>query len=257
MVDSLFYDTAFVSRSNSTFFEQVDLLRLNANRKLKENHKAAMGQFLTPMPIARFMAAMLQHHTSQVHILDAGAGIGTLFAACVAELCHRQHKPTHIQVTAYEIDKSLAEYLSETLLLCKAECQKAGIQFSGEIIHADFIKSAVDHLRGGLFSTVTETAYTCAILNPPYRKINTDSTRYPQLTRETPTHPACFSLFLNNFCLLLSIQRIGEVFACLRIPARNPPHKTIVYLCLCFFLCKEMGRNYDREGTRNFLPPLD
>ena len=134
-----------------------------------------MGQFLTPLPIAQFLASLLECHTPAVHILDAGAGVGSLFAACVAQLCHRERKPTSIQVTAYEIDKSLADYLSETLLLCKTACHSAGIQFTGEILYTDFIKSAVDSLRGGLFSPVTETTYTCAILNPPYRKIHTES----------------------------------------------------------------------------------
>jgi adenine-specific DNA-methyltransferase len=175
MIHNRLFDVAPVSRSSSTLSEQVDFLRLDAGRKLKESHKAAMGQFLTPMPIARFMASLLKCNTSTVHILDAGAGVGSLFAACVSELCHRQSKPKDIQVTAYEIDTSLVEYLEETLLLCEEECLRAGIQFSGRILQTDFIKSAVDHLQGGLFSTDTETTYTCAILNPPYRKINTDS----------------------------------------------------------------------------------
>lgn len=224
MVDHLFYDTAFAQRSDYPLSEQVDLLRLNANRTLKASHKAAMGQFLTPMPIACFMAAMLQQHTPTVHILDAGAGIGTLFAACVAELCHRQDKPTQIQVTAYELDKSLATYLSETLLLCQTECHNAGIQFSGEIIHDDFIKRAVDHLRGGLFSTVTETTYTCAILNPPYRKINADSeTR--RLLREIGVETSnLYTAFLAAAMQLLSPS--GELVAITPRSFCNGPYFT-------------------------------
>ncbi len=60
-----------------------------------------MGQFLTPMPIAQFMASQLQCATRTVHILDAGAGVGTLFA----ELCQRKRRPVRIPVTAYEIVK--------------------------------------------------------------------------------------------------------------------------------------------------------
>ncbi len=134
-----------------------------------------MGQFFTPMPIAQYMASMLQYDIPAVHLLDAGAGVGTLFAACVAELCRRSQKPMHIQVTAYELDVSFAEYLSETLGLCKNACQMAGISFSGKVIHADFIESAVDALHGGLFSPISKPTYTCAILNPPYRKIHTHS----------------------------------------------------------------------------------
>src|SRR6266567_8022926 len=128
LVDSLFSDPATVSTSGSTLPERVDFIRLDASRKLKDSSKATMGQFLTPMPIAQFMASMFEFHSPTVHILDAGAGIGSLFAACVAVLCNRHAKPKQIQVTAYEIDGGLAEYLAETLLLCELECQKAGIQ---------------------------------------------------------------------------------------------------------------------------------
>jgi len=175
LFDSSFSDAVAASTNDAPLSERVDFLRLDANRKLKESHKAAMGQFFTPMPIARFMASLLVCATPTVHILDAGAGVGSLFAAGVSELCHRQVKPKQIKVTAYEIDHGLTEYLHEALLLCEAECQRAGIQFSGEVFQTDFIESAVDQLRGGLFATAPETTFTCAILNPPYRKINTDS----------------------------------------------------------------------------------
>src|SRR5260370_39746323 len=105
MMNNLFYDASTASRGSPTLFEQVDFLRLDANRKLKESHKAAMGQFLTPMPIARFMASLLKCNTSTVHILDAGAGVGSLFAACVFALFHRQSKTRDIKGNSYEIEQ--------------------------------------------------------------------------------------------------------------------------------------------------------
>jgi len=175
LVDNFFSDIGTVPTSSAALSERVDFLRLDASRRLNEDSKAAMGQFLTPMPIARLMATMLAYNTPTVHILDAGAGVGSLFAACVAELCHRQVKPKLIQVTAYELDAGLAEYLAETMLLCEKECRQADIQFTGTILQTDFIKSAVEYLDGGLFSPASKPSFTCAILNPPYRKIHTES----------------------------------------------------------------------------------
>ena len=175
LVDSFFSDTDPIPTSSAALSERVDFLRLDACRRLNEDSKAAMGQFLTPMPIACLMASMLSCNTSTVHILDAGAGVGSLFAACVAELCHRHEKPKRIQVTAYELDDGLAEYLAETMLLCEKECHQADIQFKGTILRTDFIKSAVEYLAGGLFSPTNKPSFTCAILNPPYRKIQTES----------------------------------------------------------------------------------
>jgi adenine-specific DNA-methyltransferase len=224
MIDRLFYNSTPVSRTSATLSEQVDILRLSANRKLKESHKAAMGQFLTPMPIAQFMASLFQFQTPTVHILDAGAGVGSLFAACVAELCHRQNKPKQIQITAYEIDESLAEYLSETLLLCEIECQKAGIQFSGEIRQTDFIKSSVEQLAGGLFSEGTETTFNCAILNPPYKKINTESE-----TRKLLRHIGIETSNLYTAFLATSVQLLepsGELVAITPRSFCNGPYFT-------------------------------
>lgn len=38
-----------------------------------------LGQFLTPNPVAEFMASLFEIHRSEVHLLDAGAGAGDLF----------------------------------------------------------------------------------------------------------------------------------------------------------------------------------
>jgi adenine-specific DNA-methyltransferase len=159
----------------SVLLEQVDLLRLEAARKLDAHRKAELGQFLTPAPVARLMASMLQGAGSDLHILDAGAGVGALFAACIAELCSRPQRPRRIAVTAYEIDETLAGYLQDTLRLCEQACHQAGIAFQGDIHQEDFLASAVSLLRDDLFFTQSPPAYTCAVLNPPYRKIHSSS----------------------------------------------------------------------------------
>ena len=42
-----------------------------------------LGQFLTPNPVAEFMASLFDIPRSEVHLLDAGAGAGALSAALV------------------------------------------------------------------------------------------------------------------------------------------------------------------------------
>jgi adenine-specific DNA-methyltransferase len=155
--------------------ERVDFLRVDAGRKLDATRKVKLGQFMTPAPVAQLMASMLECSGPDVHILDPGAGIGSLFAAAVAHLCRRSSRPQCITVTAYELDPLLIEYLADTLELCKAACKRASIQFTGEVIQADFIESAVDILDGGLFAAIPSAGFNCVIMNPPYRKINTDS----------------------------------------------------------------------------------
>ncbi len=150
----------------AAFLERVDFLRWDASRKMHSEKKVKLGQFLTPMPVAQLMASMVHGTTPAIHILDAGAGVGTLFAACVAELCQRSSPPQVITVTAYEIDESLVEYLHYTMDLCKKECAKIGVQFVGKVICDDFIENAVDLLTQPLFLTQPNQQYNCAILNP-------------------------------------------------------------------------------------------
>lgn len=160
--------------TNSDLLERVDFLRLDAGRNLRGSRKSVLGQFLTPTSVARSMASMLNCQQPQVSILDAGAGVGSLFAAAVAELCCRDSRPCAIDVTAYEIDPGLAGYIPDTFRLCQAKCEQAGVRFSGVLIQADFLATVAEKLTENLFEEPT-TRFTCAILNPPYRKIHSES----------------------------------------------------------------------------------
>jgi adenine-specific DNA-methyltransferase len=148
---------------------------LDANRKLEEERRVELGQFLTPAPVARFMASMFEDVGGRtLRVLEAGAGVGSLIAAFVSEMATRRRKPTHLAVTAYEVDPHLASYLAETLIGCEAVCRRSGIEFSSELRRRDFIQDAAKQLSGGLFEPLPER-FDCAILNPPYRKIHSKS----------------------------------------------------------------------------------
>jgi adenine-specific DNA-methyltransferase len=69
----LSYERAF---EPTDLIEQVELFRLDANRQLDSRRRVELGQFMTPSPIARLMASMLVCYTSEVSLLDAGAGVG-------------------------------------------------------------------------------------------------------------------------------------------------------------------------------------
>ncbi|GAC1654592.1 MAG: BsuBI/PstI family type II restriction endonuclease [Ktedonobacteraceae bacterium] len=153
----------------------VDTYRLDVNKRLDPRQKIELGQFLTPMPVARLMASMLIYQEPVISLLDPCAGVGTLFAACVAELCQRSNPPQEIHITAYEIDPILAAYLSTTLRLCEEMCQRVGISFSGEVRQADFVENSVNDTTTNLFTLTPLRTFNCVILNPPYRKIQTSS----------------------------------------------------------------------------------
>ena len=154
---------------------RVDIYRLDVNKKLDPRQKSELGQFLTPISIARLMASMLTCKEPVVSLLDPCAGVGSLFAASVAELCQRSHPPQEIHVTAYEIDPLLAAYLPETLRLCEEMCKRSGILFTYEVQQADFIENYIADTNINLFTLTPLQTFNCVILNPPYRKIGTNS----------------------------------------------------------------------------------
>ena len=85
-------------------FEIAENARTNGTAKLLPERRAELGQYLTPAPIARFVAAMFGPRRGVVRILDAGAGSGSLTAAAVAEHCFRAKKSTKTEATVYEIE---------------------------------------------------------------------------------------------------------------------------------------------------------
>ena len=153
--------------------DKVEVLRINAAQRLNPSRRVDFGQFLTPLPVAKFMACLCEARRESVRLLDAGAGVGSLTAAVVAELCARKHRPAKIHVSAYEIDKTLIESLRETMALCLKLCLYAGIQFESDIEPVDFIQAAVGSVGAPLFEE--SARFDLAVLNPPYRKINSDS----------------------------------------------------------------------------------
>lgn len=160
--------------AGASLLQRADFLRLDAARRLDPERRAALGQFMTPQPAARFMASLFERRGPFLRLLDAGAGVGSLTAAFVEALAGWGDRPRRLAVTAYEVDPLLAEYLRETLDLCAAECERLGVAFSGEVVEEDFIEAGAHMLNGGLLSA-PRRRFDCAVLNPPYLKINSGS----------------------------------------------------------------------------------
>jgi 2-polyprenyl-3-methyl-5-hydroxy-6-metoxy-1,4-benzoquinol methylase len=64
-------------------------LELLQHRRTTWTSSTSWGQFLTPSPIAEFMASLFEIHRSEVHLLDAGAGAGALSAALIGRTIAR------------------------------------------------------------------------------------------------------------------------------------------------------------------------
>lgn len=166
---------AVLESSTAALLNAVETTRRQVSNRLDSRRRVLMGQFLTPMSVATFMARMVQCRKPVVRILDPGAGIGSLSAALVAEMCRGPLRPRVVHLTAYELDPLLISYLQATLDLCRKVCEQAGIAFEPRIVKSDFLEAGAGTLAGNLFTAPEHQRFDCAILNPPYRKIGRES----------------------------------------------------------------------------------
>ncbi len=149
--------------------DSVDFFRLDANRKLDPDRRSDLGQFMTPPATARLMASMFEAKHKELTLLDAGAGVGSLTAAFVSEVCKHKNKPRSIRATVYEIDSGLCGYLVSTLQQCKQTCESSGVAFDCDVIQGDFIDEGAGFLRNEMFTSVR--SYNYPIMNASIRKI--------------------------------------------------------------------------------------
>src|SRR5439155_8003887 len=132
--------------------EQADFFRLDVSRRLDRKRRAAMGQFFTPAATARLMASVFENRSRALRLLDAGAGVGSLTAAWVGEVCRRKSKPRSVEVTAYEVETKFIDYLTDTLKSSAEHCEGAGIAMKWEVVQEDFIEACVAMLAEDLFA---------------------------------------------------------------------------------------------------------
>ena len=162
-----------IAIQNDGLLERTDAVRELLNKKLAK--KVEFRQYFSSMHVAKLMASMMDYTQKNIKILDPGAGVGSLFAACVQHICSEKQPVESIQVVAYEVDKLLFDSINDIMTYANDVCQDAGIDFSGKLIKRDFIEN-----QAGSQNT-PHGDFTHIILNPPYEKINTSSKTYDML----------------------------------------------------------------------------
>lgn len=151
-----------------------------ASREIDPRRKGALGQFMTPLPVARFMAGLFgRRDLPETRLLDAGAGVGSLTAAFLDAWIGRAAAGASVSVTAYEIDAAMRRHLARTLNTYRGEAAAHGLALRAEVLADDF----VEHGTGLLLPLAGGPRFTHAILNPPYKKVNSDSA-HRRLMRE-------------------------------------------------------------------------
>ncbi|MCK6472401.1 MAG: Eco57I restriction-modification methylase domain-containing protein [Planctomycetes bacterium] len=154
---------------------EVEQVRLRISRATDAKKKSQYGQFFTSERTAAFMAGLFPRSKGTCHLLDAGAGIGSLSAAFLERWRSGELKFDHVELEAFEIDETLHEPLNETLRRFDRK------SFTKRVRGDDFVLTASDWLSGTLFMSPPQ--FTHAILNPPYKKIGSSSAHRIALRR--------------------------------------------------------------------------
>ncbi|PTV44562.1 methyltransferase [Acinetobacter oleivorans] len=156
----------------------LDAISIAQTEYLLEKSEASrkeLGQYFTGSAIAKFMASLVIHSSSQeqIKILDAGGGFGILAIAASLKCLEIGIKKIHVVI--YEIDVELLAHLERNLKEVKTVFAEDQASFSYEIFAQDFVLTRPD-----LF----DNNFDLAIINPPYFKYNSKNSPYADATSD-------------------------------------------------------------------------
>jgi tRNA1(Val) A37 N6-methylase TrmN6 len=139
---------------------------LIVSKRTEAKRKSQLGQYLTPAKTAQFMAGLFAPSISEeCHLLDPGAGIGSLASAFLERCIVGDLNFKTIKIEAFEIDDLLYKELEKTLA---AYTEQIAVKY--KIIGGDFIENVVRNIWLNNYKR-----FTHAIINPPYKKITSNS----------------------------------------------------------------------------------
>lgn len=156
--------------------DQADFFRIEVGRKLDPKRRSELGQYLTPKPVAYFMASLFNNLTGKIRLLDPGAGTGILTSSFLKEAISRKNLPETIDVDLFEIEPLMQDYLKWVIESCLNQADEK-TRLSLGLHQNDFINWAVNNieLSGEPLFRDNLVSYTHCIMNPPYKKIRSDS----------------------------------------------------------------------------------
>ncbi len=156
----------------------------------RRREQKALGQFMTPPSVARFMAqrCLPPEDLDAVRILDPSAGAGILTAAVVECLLDRPIPPGEIRVVLYEIDERFVQVLRNLVGRMRRAAASRRVLLTASVRTGDFLLSPVA-ATGRPFADVI-------IANPPYFKLNASDPRAVAHSYAVYGQPNIYGLFM-------------------------------------------------------------
>lgn len=125
--------------------------------------KSALGQFMTPAPVARFMSSLFRPTKGPLRVLEPSAGLGALATAFLERWARRELGTGAIELVAHELDDRLVPSLENALAPFAAAGARVVVK------RGDYLAHAADEVDANA------RPFTHVILNPPYKKISSSS----------------------------------------------------------------------------------
>ncbi len=181
----------------NSLLARAAVVRNAARTSLDARRKEELGQYFTPVWVAQLMASMIEDQVDGEHmrILDPGAGAGTLFAAYVARCLVSAQPPASISVTAFEIDRALMPFLEMSAHAVRRACHARAVECHVKLRARDFAAWASGDGFGSIFGH--SPRFDAAILNPPYKKLASDSGLRARLDTLGFAAPNLYAAFLG------------------------------------------------------------
>jgi adenine-specific DNA-methyltransferase len=192
--------------------EQMDIKRVIRSRNTSKKHKVLLGQYLTPAPVASYMASLIDFSSfREISLLDPGAGLGVLGISAIEYI--KKNDPTKkISLEVYEIDKTIIDELSKNLDTVSKINQ---VQY--RIFEEDFIESSVFKIGWNV-----QKRYSHIIMNPPYKKLPSGSLQHKLLEDADINTVNYYSAFI--WLALKMLQPQGQVIAIIPRSFCNGPY---------------------------------
>jgi adenine-specific DNA-methyltransferase len=170
-----------------------------ASRSRLRDEQRRLGQFMTPPPIARFIAQRMVEGRSWsgrvVRMLDPAAGSGVLAAALVEALVTQHARPAAIELLLCDIDPSMGSLLDQCAAELKAVCGDANVGLTTLVQHADFLLSPL--------ACDAAPAVDAVIANPPYFKLARNDRRVVAHEGSVHGQPNIYALFMSACAAIL------------------------------------------------------
>jgi len=163
-------------------------------------HKRSLGQYFTPLAVARFMAQMHRGGGKRLRALDPGAGAGILSCALCESLASGTEKIGEIELETYESDIALAGCLEHSLTYAKEWLLKKGVNLKFKIHTDDFVLSNAEILSDSLSlfpsPALHRENFDLVIANPPYFKLPKSDPRAQAAAAIVWGQPNIYAIFM-------------------------------------------------------------